>query len=235
MTYYKTKILTTFALAGTFLCFANLTEAATTYEDRTSFEAAIGTRITDGYDDPGYTTWSYSNADMSAVLGETTYNSTYNIVDLDKNYYCPGCGESFVLGFDNTSVGTTEGVFGVGLDYKNDDNNPFNPNSVLFNAFVTYGDGSSENFTLDYAKLSARDYLFFALTSDLLIKSISFQGPNGETGEIGYFVMDNLTIGAAPQISAVPIPAALPLFGAGLGVMGFMGWRKKRKTGRLVA
>ena len=30
--------------------------------------------------------------------------------------------------------------------------------------------------------------------------------------------------------AAVPIPAALPLFAAGLGAMGFMGWRRKRKA-----
>ncbi len=31
------------------------------------------------------------------------------------------------------------------------------------------------------------------------------------------------------EINATPIPAALPLFGSGLGLMGFLGWRKKRK------
>jgi len=30
-------------------------------------------------------------------------------------------------------------------------------------------------------------------------------------------------------ISVVPLPAALPLFGTGLAVMGFIGWRRKRK------
>ena len=30
--------------------------------------------------------------------------------------------------------------------------------------------------------------------------------------------------------SAVPLPAALPLFGAGLAIMGFIGWRRKRKA-----
>ncbi len=33
----------------------------------------------------------------------------------------------------------------------------------------------------------------------------------------------------APAVSAVPLPAALPLFGSGLAVMGFVGWRRKRK------
>jgi hypothetical protein len=29
-------------------------------------------------------------------------------------------------------------------------------------------------------------------------------------------------------ISPVPLPAALPLFGAGLGLMSFFGWRRRR-------
>lgn len=32
------------------------------------------------------------------------------------------------------------------------------------------------------------------------------------------------------DISAVPLPAALPLLAAGLGAMGFMGWRRKQKS-----
>jgi hypothetical protein len=37
------------------------------------------------------------------------------------------------------------------------------------------------------------------------------------------------TLTATPNLSAVPLPAALPLFAAGLSAMGFMGWRKRRK------
>ncbi|MFK5980997.1 MAG: VPLPA-CTERM sorting domain-containing protein [Rhizobiaceae bacterium] len=36
--------------------------------------------------------------------------------------------------------------------------------------------------------------------------------------------------GAGMRISAVPVPAALPLFGTGLAVLGFMGWRRKRRA-----
>jgi hypothetical protein len=35
-------------------------------------------------------------------------------------------------------------------------------------------------------------------------------------------------IGATP-LGATPLPAALPLFATGLGVMGLFGWRRKRK------
>ena len=32
------------------------------------------------------------------------------------------------------------------------------------------------------------------------------------------------------KVSAVPLPAALPLYGAGLAVMAFIGWRRKRNA-----
>jgi hypothetical protein len=38
--------------------------------------------------------------------------------------------------------------------------------------------------------------------------------------------LDNVSFG--PN-SAVPLPAALPLFATGLGLLGAMGWRRKRK------
>lgn len=34
---------------------------------------------------------------------------------------------------------------------------------------------------------------------------------------------------ATSDVSPVPLPAALPLFGTGLAVMGFIGWRRKRR------
>lgn len=42
---------------------------------------------------------------------------------------------------------------------------------------------------------------------------------NGTTGVVG-----------APDVNVVPLPAALPLFATGLGVMGLFGWRRKRKA-----
>ena len=34
--------------------------------------------------------------------------------------------------------------------------------------------------------------------------------------------------GEAPAV--IPLPAALPLYGTGLAVMGFLGWRRKRRA-----
>jgi hypothetical protein len=44
-------------------------------------------------------------------------------------------------------------------------------------------------------------------------------------GNLGNPVFDGNAVG-----TLVPIPAALPLFAAGLGAIGFVGWRKKRKV-----
>jgi hypothetical protein len=32
------------------------------------------------------------------------------------------------------------------------------------------------------------------------------------------------------QLTATPLPAALPLFATGLGALGLLGWRRKRKA-----
>lgn len=44
------------------------------------------------------------------------------------------------------------------------------------------------------------------------------------------FELDNLAWGDVTRTSATPLPAALPLFATGLGVMGLFGHRRKRKN-----
>jgi endo-1,4-beta-xylanase len=45
------------------------------------------------------------------------------------------------------------------------------------------------------------------------------------------FYLDDVVIDeTSPPPSAVPAPAALPLFATGLGALGLLGWRRKRKA-----
>lgn len=50
---------------------------------------------------------------------------------------------------------------------------------------------------------------------------------SADTRNFGYFVMDDVT-----YISAVPVPASLPLLLSGLGVVGLIGLRRKQKSNR---
>jgi len=49
------------------------------------------------------------------------------------------------------------------------------------------------------------------------------------SGETGVTITYNYTP------SAVPLPAALPLFATGLGALGLLGWRRKRKAAAIAA
>jgi hypothetical protein len=104
-------------------------EPFTFYADRASFLAAVGESITDDYTAygvvPGAAPLQLTDAEMSAVLGETAYEST-SIPDLnlvgdvylygDGTNYCAGCHGNFRLSFDNTSLSVGRGVFGVGVN-----------------------------------------------------------------------------------------------------------------------
>ena len=71
---------------------------------------------------------------------------------------------------------------------------------------------------------SAITGIFFDVFSD---PSLPFNGP-GRQPTNGNFVVSEFTLNAAP-VSAVPLPATLPLFASGLGALGLLGWRRKKK------
>jgi hypothetical protein len=63
---------------------------------------------------------------------------------------------------------------------------------------------------------------------------ISFGGSGGAVGQTYYLGLDDVSLSAGPlstevSLSAVPLPAALPLFATGLGALGLLGLRRKRK------
>ncbi len=150
-----------------FVYSSSAVAATITYTNRATFEATLGTKVTDDYSSAGYnpdnnvnTFDLLSNAAMSAVLGETDYTTTgfpnFNIVaDQDTNArYCAGCNGSFLLGFTTTSVGTASGVFGAGFDIR------LNSSTLPYTAFVTFGDATTANFTLPFQTFGAPPSFF---------------------------------------------------------------------------
>lgn len=175
------------------------TAQATLLSDRTTFENMMATVITDDYSNPGY---GFTMADdaFSDVLNETQYTSVknsvignYNPDDASAQYYCAGCNGSFSLDFTSTSIGTDNGVYGVAFDYFYE---PVSNTLVDLFAFVTFGDGSSENFALSQVNLDAENWNFFGVVSDQLISSLYVGLLDGKPTEDASVGIDNLAIGA---------------------------------------
>jgi hypothetical protein len=209
-----TKLLAASVLVGTVAVAAPASATGTIYTSRTAFEAALGRSLTDDFGAAYGSGFSVrSNAAMSAVLNQTTFQSTaytdLNIVSGGR--YCAGCNGSFTLGFAATSFGTAAGVFGVGADLVY---------SSGYTAFVTYGDGSTENVATPVGSS------FFGITSTTGVKSIAYGLANGGTTTGGSFSIDNLTIGA----SAVPEPASWAMMIVGIGAVGATMRRRRTRT-----
>ena len=208
----KQALLVALALALTWT--ASL-PAAIIYTNRTVFESELGTVITDdfgtAYPD-GFAI--YNNAVMSGFFNETDFTTTgFNNLNihLASDRYCAGCNGSFRLSFATTSVTATNGVFGAGFDVVA---------GTTYVAYVTFGDSSTAQYSLPTSQA------FWGITSPLEIQSIHLGLPGGASTNGGYLEIDNLTIGNAGELAAVPEPASLTLFGAGLLALGLA--RRKR-------
>jgi len=200
------------------LSWVGVSNAAIIHATRNDLIDTLGTKITDDYSDPAYVGFMDS-ATVSAVLGETDYKGTYFSNVYADEVACSGCNGTLEISFTTTSVGSTSGVFGVGLDYTNSDNLPFI-------AHVTFGDNSSQDYNLSSVNTWAFPNIdfFFGITSDTLIKSIHFGTSGGGATSQGYFYIDNLTIG---DKGTVPEPSILALMSAGLVGLGYARRRKQ--------
>ena len=71
-------------------------------------------------------------------------------------------------------------------------------------------------------------------TASLINALFANNGFDGNTNFIRYsnneLARFSISSVNATSVSVVPLPAALPLFGTGLAIMGFMGWRRKQKA-----
>jgi hypothetical protein len=92
-----------------------------------------------------------------------------------------------------------------------DDDNP------ALQIFLTYPAGGGTLYTGGFGSSSVGSY--FSPTCG---------------GEICGFPLDG-TVTAASGVSTTPLPAALPLFAGGLGMIGFISRRRKQKTITLAA
>ncbi len=124
-------------------------------------------------------------------------------------------------------------------------------NSILFDiADIDGGDddniigqSSDESFLVEYllgaALVSSITVTSNDVTGDGTVTPFSFVGlfdkvsitgtTPGGIRNIGWGI-DNITTTSATSTPTVPLPAAFPLFAGGLGLLGLLGWRRKRKA-----
>jgi len=127
-------------------------------------------------------------------------------------------------------------------------------NLVSLTSPVTYGSGSSGStsltktwtdafgtFTETMTSFTADRSSANAITLDFAGTLTSTSGINepafmilsaNQVGGPGHVVGWTLT---NTSVSPTPLPAALPLFATGLGAMGLLGWRRKRKAAAIAA
>jgi hypothetical protein len=82
------------------------------------------------------------------------------------------------------------------------------------------------------------DGSFSPMESHFGLEGVSIFLGDGNGGLVGGTIDSNhgldSVIGVA-DVTATPLPAALPLFAGGLGALGLLGWRRKRNAAKLAA
>ena len=100
-------------------------------------------------------------------------------------------------------------------------------NSIAFGSSGNYSFESWHTFTI--TGTITHPFLPGVNTLDFLIDN-STRDCGGDCSDNPTAVRVEMTASATVSSGATPLPAALPLFASGLGAMGFIGWRRKRKT-----
>lgn len=151
------------------------------------------------------------------------------VSNLGTGAYSLGSGGSITLQFTNNSLTGSNStaddlwVFEIGPQTE--------PTMVEISQngidFINVGSTSGATSGIDidpYLLLESIDW--FTQFSFIRLTDINGNGgstPGADIDAVG-------AISSSAPVSAVPVPAALPLFGTGLALMGFLGWRRKSKA-----
>jgi hypothetical protein len=105
----------------------------------------------------------------------------------------------------------------------------------LIRPFASFRQGNSYQIFVDLDQLAS----WAVASAAVLSVSPDAVGPIGSSLTFDLapgFSTTNVVIGnLSLATSEVPLPAALPLFASGLGALGLLGWRRKKKAGALAA
>ncbi len=130
---------------------------------------------------------------------------------------------------DKLTITPAAGVTEIGLTYGTFDFGNFTPTSI--SATVTATGGGTATFSLSN---SADTEQFVGLSSNVALTSIVLSGvaPCQVSGDRCFAQSGEIDLIEVTQntVSSTPLPAALPLFAGGLGLMGLLTKRRKQKS-----
>jgi hypothetical protein len=220
------------ALSGSIWFLSAASEAATTfYIDQASFFAAApGAALLENFSSvsgpfpSGLTlpSGTYTSANAADILIVTPPSSAFTY---GANVTLPTT--QFILtasGNENITAAFSAQYHAVGFDAYFNGLGPLTltveGSGVPIATLVIPGLG------LDPAtNLADRGYLGF--TSDQLITGFKWVATGSDTVNTGF---SGISVQSSPVTSPVPLPGALPLFATGLGTLGLLGWRRKKKA-----
>jgi hypothetical protein len=103
-----------------------------------------------------------------------------------------------------------------------------NTNGLTLNGSIEHDDGVSLYDGVNFSHLVA------GAPSPTVETDLAFTGLTGAF-ELVYVEANGLPAVLDMEVTATPLPAALPLFASGLGALGLLGWRRKRTPRSLAA
>ena len=209
-------------VAGAFLAaiFASSAGMATvlTFSDKTLYDAAAGSTITDTFDSSG-ASWVPHHPYLGSGF-TITASDGYSLYEGQANQNGHPYSSDFMF-YNNAGTAKftfAEPVYSVGIDLMG---------FYLKGGSVTF---ASPVYTGIIQTLMSGQAQFFGLVSDTAFSVFCIT-----IGYTNYGMFDNLSFSTASPVSQTPIPGALPLFASALGLGGLFAWKRKRQAAMATA
>ncbi len=172
--------------------------------------------------------------DLSAYTENMMMFSVNDISYQGFNAFTPGDGRTtgfhYGSGGNNSYVtitATDNSVFGAFDFLLGDGQNP-QPTNVTWEAYLN-GVLTGSGLESGVARGTVMGWYDLFGFDELRVAAASSETSPG-WGNHQSIAIDDFRAGSALASNPVPVPAALPLFGTGLAIMGIIGWRRKRKV-----
>jgi hypothetical protein len=167
---------------------------------------------------PGSTT-------LTIVSGAQDYPGTWVVAPADSNWITPYAGGGTTatseapVGEYDYSLNFANPLASVSIQWSSDNGAGFYLNNVLLSSVGSTGYNSLTSFVISAAAFLPGNNVFEVKVQN---DPCNCNNPTG--------LLVSAIVGPTGSPSATPLPAALPLLASGVGALGLLGWRRKRKA-----